>query len=135
MLPAHGGSPFAGRISSDTLFYADARLDAGATLPLDAAHEERAAYVVDGRSRWRRSHGPERLLVLQPGNRLAMRVGRSDAHVLMVGGAAMDGPRYIGGISSPRAGNASSRQGRLEGPPVRHVPATHGVHSAAGLMC
>jgi redox-sensitive bicupin YhaK (pirin superfamily) len=35
-----------------------------------------------------------RLLVLRPGDRIAARAV-SDAHVVVVGGAAMDGPRHI----------------------------------------
>ena len=37
---------------------------------------------------------PDKLLVLNPGDRIAVRAMR-DAHVIVVGGAAMDGPRHI----------------------------------------
>jgi len=78
----------------DTLF-AEARLRAGSVLPLDAAHEERAVYVIAGEvdiggDRF----GPERLLVLRPGDGITVRAS-TDAHVVVVGGAAMDGPRHI----------------------------------------
>jgi len=80
--------------SSDTLFM-DARLKAGATLPLEAEHEERAVYVIAGEvDIGGDQHGPERLLVLRPGDRVTVRAV-SDAHVVVVGGAAMDGPRHI----------------------------------------
>jgi redox-sensitive bicupin YhaK (pirin superfamily) len=80
--------------SWDTLF-ADAHLKAGATLPLDAAHEERAVYVLGGEIEIGGDrHGPERLLVLKPGDPVAIRAA-SDAHFVVVGGAAMDGPRHI----------------------------------------
>jgi redox-sensitive bicupin YhaK (pirin superfamily) len=80
--------------SWDTLF-ADARLKAGTTLPLDAEHEERAVYVIAGEIEiGGDQYGPERLLVLRPGDRIAVRAV-SDAHVVVVGGAAMDGPRHI----------------------------------------
>jgi redox-sensitive bicupin YhaK (pirin superfamily) len=78
----------------ETLF-ADVRLQAGTALPLDPTHEERAVYVVAGEvdiggDRF----GPEKLLVLRPGDRVvAHAVG--DAHIVVVGGAAMDGPRHI----------------------------------------
>ncbi|HXW42911.1 MAG TPA: pirin family protein, partial [Xanthobacteraceae bacterium] len=80
--------------SSDTLFM-DARLKAGATLPLEAEHEERAVYVIAGEvDIGGDQHGPERLLVLRPGDRVTVRAV-NDAHVVVVGGAAMDGPRHI----------------------------------------
>ena len=78
----------------ETLF-ADVRLDAGATLPLDAGPEERAVYVIAGEIEiGGERHGPERLLVLRPGDRLAVRAV-ADAHFVLVGGAPMDGPRHI----------------------------------------
>jgi redox-sensitive bicupin YhaK (pirin superfamily) len=80
--------------SSDTLF-AEAHLTAGTTLPLGAEHEERAIYVLAGEiDIGGDRHGPERLLVARPGDRVAPRA-ISDAHVIVVGGAAMDGPRHI----------------------------------------
>ncbi len=78
----------------NTLF-AEARMQAGATLPLDADHEERAVYVVDGEiDLGGERFGPERLLVLRPGDRIAVRAA-NNAHIVVVGGAAMDGPRHI----------------------------------------
>jgi redox-sensitive bicupin YhaK (pirin superfamily) len=80
--------------SWETLFV-DARLRAGATLPLGAEHEERAIYVVSGEIEiGSERHGPERLLVLRPGDRIAIRA-TTDAHFVIVGGATMDGPRHI----------------------------------------
>jgi redox-sensitive bicupin YhaK (pirin superfamily) len=78
----------------DTVF-ADVHLAAGAVLPLDAEHEERAIYVLSGEIEIAGDrHGPERLLVLKPGDRVELRAA-SDAHFVIVGGAAMDGPRHI----------------------------------------
>jgi redox-sensitive bicupin YhaK (pirin superfamily) len=78
----------------DTLF-AEAQLKAGATLPLDPAYEERAVYVITGEiDIGGAAFGPEKLLVLKPGDRVAVRATR-DARVIIVGGAAMDGPRHI----------------------------------------
>ena len=39
-------------------------------------------------------HGPERLLVLKPGDRIVVKAV-TDARIVVVGGAAMDGPRHI----------------------------------------
>jgi hypothetical protein len=80
--------------SWETLF-ADVRLKAGATLPLGGEHEERAIYGLSGEIEIGRArHGPERLLVLRPGDPITIRAA-SDAHFVIVGGAAMDGPRHI----------------------------------------
>jgi redox-sensitive bicupin YhaK (pirin superfamily) len=77
-----------------TLF-AEARLKAGTTLPLDASHEERAVYAITGEIEVGGDRfGAKRLLVLRPGDRVAVRAA-SDAHIVVVGGAAMDGPRHI----------------------------------------
>jgi redox-sensitive bicupin YhaK (pirin superfamily) len=80
--------------SWETLF-AEAYLKAGTTLPLDATQEERAVYVISGEIEIAgERHAPERLLVLRPGDRIAVRAV-SDCHLVVVGGAAMDGPRHI----------------------------------------
>jgi redox-sensitive bicupin YhaK (pirin superfamily) len=80
--------------SWETLF-ADVRLQAGAKLPLGTEHEERAIYVLSGEIEiGSERHGPERLLVLRPGDQITVRA-ISDAHFVIVGGAAMDGPRHI----------------------------------------
>ena len=77
-----------------TLF-ADVDLGAGTGIPLDPEHEERAIYVIAGAIEIRGElHGPEQLLVLRPGDRIFARA-TSDAHIVVVGGAAMDGPRHI----------------------------------------
>jgi redox-sensitive bicupin YhaK (pirin superfamily) len=75
--------------------FADARLKAGTILPLGAEHEERALYVLAGEiDIGGDRHGPECLLVLKPSDRIDLKAV-SDAHVVVVGGAAMDGPRHI----------------------------------------
>ena len=80
--------------SWETVFV-DVRLKAGATMPLDAEHEERAVYVVTGEIEIGGDrYGPERLLVLKPGDRVAIHAA-NDAHFILVGGAPMDGPRHI----------------------------------------
>ena len=80
--------------SWDTIF-AEAQLKAGTVLPIGPEHEERALYVVAGGiGIGGDRHGPERLLVLKPGDRVDVKAV-SDAHIILVGGAAMDGPRHI----------------------------------------
>ena len=79
---------------SDTIF-ADAALTPGAVLPIDAQAQERALYVVAGEidiAGDRFAAG--RLLVLRPGDPMSV-TAASEARVILVGGAAMDGPRHI----------------------------------------
>jgi hypothetical protein len=80
--------------TSETIF-ADVELKSGANLPLDADHEERAIYVVDGEIDIAGDKfASGRLLVFRPGDRIAVRAV-TDAHIVIVGGAPMDGPRHI----------------------------------------
>jgi redox-sensitive bicupin YhaK (pirin superfamily) len=76
-------------------FYVEVTLDAGAAVPLDADHEERAIYVVDGEIEiaGERFEGP-RLLIFRPGDRITVRATRP-ARMMFLGGAALEGPRHI----------------------------------------
>jgi hypothetical protein len=79
---------------SETIF-ADATLAAGATLPIDAETEERALYIVAGEIEIAGDRfAAGQLLVLRPGDALTL-TAASDARVILVGGATMDGPRHI----------------------------------------
>jgi redox-sensitive bicupin YhaK (pirin superfamily) len=78
----------------DTLF-ADATLAAGASLPIDADYEERAVYTVSGEIAIAGDRfGAGQLLVLRPGDRVSVEA-QNEARVVVLGGAAMDGPRHI----------------------------------------
>jgi redox-sensitive bicupin YhaK (pirin superfamily) len=77
------------------LFYVEALLPAGSELPLPGEHEERAAYVVEGAV----SCGAEqaaagRMLVFSRGASPVLR-GETEARVMLLGGAPLDGPRHI----------------------------------------
>ena len=78
------------------LFYADAVLQAGAALPMVDGHEERGAYVVEG-SVEVAGVGFEagRMLLFRAGDAVSLRAGRAGARLLLLGGAVMDGPRYL----------------------------------------
>jgi redox-sensitive bicupin YhaK (pirin superfamily) len=81
-------------VLSPTL-YVHAAMAADATLAVDDAHAERAAYVVDGEIECDgRTFGAAALIVLRPGAQVAIRA-RSAANVMLVGGAPLDGPRQI----------------------------------------
>ncbi len=90
---AFGAASPVGRLSD--WFYAEARLDAGAKIPLDAEHEERAVYVVEGEVEVAgdRFEAP-RLLIFRPDDRITLRASRA-ARLMLLGGAALEGPRHI----------------------------------------
>jgi redox-sensitive bicupin YhaK (pirin superfamily) len=76
-------------------FYVEVSLDAGMKVPLDADHEERAIYVVDGEVEiaGERFEGP-RLLIFRPGDRITITAIRA-ARMMFLGGDALEGPRHI----------------------------------------
>ncbi len=77
------------------LFYVDVLLAPGASLPMPE-HEERGAYVFDGAvtvAGTRFEAG--RMLVFRAGDAITVTAGEAGARLLLLGGAAMDGPRYI----------------------------------------
>jgi redox-sensitive bicupin YhaK (pirin superfamily) len=77
------------------MFYADCALESGASLPLEAEHEERGLYLVDGTleiAGTRFEAG--QLLVFHPGDKVTLRAV-APARFMVLGGEPMDGPRYI----------------------------------------
>jgi redox-sensitive bicupin YhaK (pirin superfamily) len=75
--------------------YGDATLAAGASLPIEAGHEERALYIVSGAIEIagdRFESGS--LLVLHPGDAITVRAAEA-SRVMLLGGEPMDGPRHI----------------------------------------
>jgi len=79
------------------LFYADLKLAPGAACPLPDTHEERGAYVVSGAVEVAgQVFAAGRMLVFRTGDRMTLReTGGQGAHLLLLGGAVMDGPRHI----------------------------------------
>ena len=77
------------------MVYADARLEAGATLPLDTDYEERALYTISGEIEIAGdAFGPNQLLVFRPGDALTV-TAKTPARFMVLGGEKMDGPRHI----------------------------------------
>jgi redox-sensitive bicupin YhaK (pirin superfamily) len=77
------------------MIYADIALEPGASVPIDADHEERGLYLVSGNVEISGDRfGPGQLLVLRPGDRITVSAA-TPARFLLLGGAPMDGPRYI----------------------------------------
>ena len=78
------------------LFYADAVLQAGAALPMPDGHEERGAYVVEGSVEVAGVvFEAGRMLLFRAGDAVSLRAGRAGARLLLLGGAVMDGPRFL----------------------------------------
>jgi redox-sensitive bicupin YhaK (pirin superfamily) len=92
------GELFGARAPVKTLWdsvFAEAKLAAGTSLPIDAAYEERALYVAAGEIDVQGDRfAASRLIVFRPGDRMTV-TAVTEAHVIIVGGAAMDGPRHI----------------------------------------
>jgi redox-sensitive bicupin YhaK (pirin superfamily) len=81
---------------SSSLFYVDATLAPGSSLSLPDEHEERGAYIVEGTvevAGTRFEAG--RMLLFRARDRMSLRAGPEGARLLLLGGAAMDGPRFI----------------------------------------
>jgi hypothetical protein len=107
---------------SDTV-YADVQLAAGATLPFPADQEERAVYLAEGAIEVAGDRFDEpQLLVFRPGDSIALKA-LLGARLMLLGGAAMDGPRHIwwNFVSSSKErieqAKADWREGRFPGVP------------------
>ena len=78
------------------MFYLDAALAPGSALPLPDEHEDRGVYVVEGSVRvGSRDFAAGQMMVFRPGDRLSLRAGDAGARLLLLGGATLEGPRYI----------------------------------------
>jgi len=67
-------------------FYIDALLEVGAQIPLPDNHEDRGVYVLSGSV----SVAGE-----SPGDRVSLRAGDAGARLIILGGATLEGSRYI----------------------------------------
>jgi redox-sensitive bicupin YhaK (pirin superfamily) len=110
---------------SETI-YADIALEAGGSMPVDAGVDERAIYLAEGEAsldglRLER----QSLYVLRPDVAATLR-SDSGAHVMLCGGATMDGPRHVwwNFVSSRRdriqQAKEDWRAGRFALPPDDH---------------
>lgn len=78
------------------VFYADALLEAGASIPLPDDHEDRGVYVLGGEvSVGGQTFPSGQMLVFRPGDRISVKAGDAGARLMLLGGATMDGPRHI----------------------------------------
>lgn len=82
------------RTFSDML-YADAALEAGASIPLDAEHEDRGVYVLEGAIDIAGvRHEAGRMMVFRPGDAITIKAVER-ARLILLGGETLNGPRYI----------------------------------------
>jgi len=78
------------------MFYADVALDPGAAIPLPDDHEDRGVYVLEGEVTVAgEAFAAGRMMVFRPGDRIALTAGGQGARLLLLGGATLEGPRYI----------------------------------------
>jgi redox-sensitive bicupin YhaK (pirin superfamily) len=78
------------------MFYADAKLDPGAKLPLPDDHEDRGVYVLQGDVTVAGQTFPTgQMLVVRSGDKISLTAGEQGARIMMLGGDTMDGPRHI----------------------------------------
>ncbi len=116
-------------LASPTL-YMEVVLEAGASMPLDATHEERAVFISSGEVEIDGGAVPNgQLVLIRPGLSTQMRA-RTGARLLVLGGASMEGPRYIwwNFVSSDaervKAAAEDWRQGRFDGR-FAQIPSDH----------
>lgn len=77
-------------------FYADVALEPGSRLPLPDDQEERAFYIVEGSVAVAGETYPaSRMVVLRPGDRVVAKAGERGARLMLLGGDALEGPRFI----------------------------------------
>jgi len=78
-----------------SLFYADAKLQSGASLSLGTEYEERAIYLLEGSVEvGGHNFDPGRLLVFSSGDAITTKAN-SAARLLFFGGESLDGPRHV----------------------------------------
>lgn len=78
------------------MFYLDAVLEPFAAMPLPDNHEDRGAYVLEGEVEIAgQVFDQGKMVTFRPGDRISMKAGPWGARVMLLGGATMEGDRYI----------------------------------------
>ena len=77
-------------------FYLDADLMPGAQMPLPDNHEDRGVYVLTGAVTVAgETFEAGMMMVFRPGDRVSLKAGTEGARVIVLGGATLEGNRYI----------------------------------------
>ena len=115
------------------MFYADATLSGTARLDLPAEHEERAAWVAEGRIEVGGDvFDAGQMLVFRPGEAVAIKA-LDPARLILFGGEAMDAAACLVEFRVELDGAHRTGQGRLEGWTLWECAGRRDrVHSAAG---
>ncbi|MEJ0026125.1 MAG: pirin family protein [Rhizomicrobium sp.] len=113
------------------IFYVDAQIKAGATVTLPDEYEERGAMVVGGTiEAGGGAHGDGDMIIFDKNERAAIKAA-SDARVMLLGGAPLDGQRHVWwnfvSSSKERIGRAkqdwtSGVFGKIPGDDVEFIP-------------
>lgn len=75
--------------------YAEVMLDKGTSFEIPASTEERAIYTLKGEIEISQTkYNPNQMMVLAPGKQVIIKANEN-VHMMILGGAAMDGPRHI----------------------------------------
>ncbi|MEM7259801.1 MAG: pirin family protein [Pseudomonadota bacterium] len=93
------GNAYGGRAPVTTfseMFYADAILQPGASLPMPDNHEDRGLYVIDGSVTVAgQEFDAGRMMVFRPGDSISAKAGEQGARIMLLGGETFNEPRYI----------------------------------------
>lgn len=82
--------------TASEMFYADAVLEAGASIPMPDDHEDRGVYVLDGSvTVGGDTFQSGQMMVFRPGDQISLKGGEAGARLMLLGGATLEGPRYI----------------------------------------
>ena len=81
-------------VLSPTL-YAEVQMQTATTLLIPAEHPERALYVLEGEAQLENQALEPRSLVVLPAGEAMTLYAASDCHLVLIGGAALDGPRRM----------------------------------------
>jgi redox-sensitive bicupin YhaK (pirin superfamily) len=95
----------------------DLKLDKGSQFDIGTEHEDRALYLLNGEiGLAEASITPGRLVVLKTGSPVTIEA-RQDTHLVIIGGAQLDGPRHIwwNFVSSSRERIEQAKQDWREG--------------------
>lgn len=76
------------------MFFAEARLDAGAELAMPTEHAEHGVHVIDGELEWAGLVVPAGQVAVQSGPAPVLRASRA-SRVMLFGGAPLDGERHL----------------------------------------
>lgn len=78
------------------MFYADALLRAGASIPLPDGHEDRGVYVTQGSVTVAGQTFTEgQMMIFRPGDAITLTAGEQGVRLMLLGGETLNGPRYI----------------------------------------